>query len=175
MRHALTALGAALMTLVLTASCTRNVGRVSIVNKSTETISRATLVFSWGERIDVSDLAPSHTATLTYRVREGDFRVEVVFRSGKRLTTNVVAYVTTGVDFLDEITVTDTDIRVRHTTVSEQNGAPLSRQPVATLTRVLHCVRLLPCESAPSKNSFSATSLADPCTDSNSSPSRRDG
>src|SRR6476660_3349746 len=101
MRHSVTILGAALMASLLTASCTRNTGRVSLVNKSTDTISRATLVFSWGERIDVIDLPPSRTATLHYRAREGDFRVEVVFRSGKRLTTGVVAYVTTGVDFRD--------------------------------------------------------------------------
>jgi hypothetical protein len=72
----------------------------------------------------VTDLAPSRTATLTYRVREGDFRVEVAFRSGKCLTTGVVAYVTAKVDFRDEITVTDADIHLCHATSTEQNGAP---------------------------------------------------
>jgi len=58
MRHALIVFGAALIALLLTASCTSNTGRVLLVNKSSEAISRATLVFSWGERIDVNDLAP---------------------------------------------------------------------------------------------------------------------
>jgi hypothetical protein len=71
---------------------------------------------SWGEKIGVTNLNPSDTATVTYRVREGDFRVDVVFRSGKRLKTDR-AYIATGVDYRDQITVTASEIQVVHVPV----------------------------------------------------------
>ena len=56
---------------------------------------------------------------MTYRVREGDYRVEVVFRSGKRLQTDTF-YVTSGFDFQDQITVTSSEIQVSHKLVDSR-------------------------------------------------------
>ena len=97
-------------------SCAAHTGTATVLNKAEEPISRATLTMSWGEKIDVTNLNPSGTATVTYRVREGDFRVEVVFRSGKRLDTDR-AYIATGVDYQDQITVTASEIQVVHVPV----------------------------------------------------------
>lgn len=87
MSHSRTTVAAMLVALVASVSCSRNTGTVSLVNRADEPISRATLNMSWGETVEVTDVDPSETATMNYRVREGDYRVEVVFRSGKRLET----------------------------------------------------------------------------------------
>lgn len=119
MRRSVTVLAAVLIASLLAASCTTNTGRVSLVNTSPETISRASLVFSWGDKVEAINLAPSQTATLTYRItHEGDYRVHVVFQSGKRLTSSEVEYVTGGFDFRDRITVTESEIRVAHEPVT---------------------------------------------------------
>lgn len=69
---------------------------------------------SWGEAFEVTDLGPSDIATMNYHVtKEGDYRVEVVFRSGKRLTTDTY-YVTPGFDYQDRITVTPSEIQLTH-------------------------------------------------------------
>jgi hypothetical protein len=99
--------------MLLFVSCGSNIGTVSLVNKADEPISRATLDTSWGEKVEVANLDPSKTATMTYRVREGEYRVEVVFRSGKRLTKETV-YLTPGFDYQDEIAVTGSDIQLTH-------------------------------------------------------------
>jgi hypothetical protein len=113
MRQAWTAVAAVLVALLLSVSCSRKTGTVSLLNKADEPIARATFNMSWGEKVEVTDVDPSKTATVTYPVREGDYRVEVVFRSGKRLETGTF-YVTSGFDFQDEITVTSSAIHVSH-------------------------------------------------------------
>jgi hypothetical protein len=114
-----TAVIAVLVASLLSVSCGRNTGTVSLVNNADEPISRATLNMSWGEKVEVTNLDPSKTATVNYRVREGDFRVEVVFRSRKRLETDTF-YVTSGFDFEDQITVTSSGIQVSHKPVDSQ-------------------------------------------------------
>jgi len=66
---------------------------------------------SWGETVEVTDLAPSKSATVNYRVREGGYSIEVVFRSGKRLQVDNV-YMASGVDYQDQITVTSSEIQL---------------------------------------------------------------
>jgi hypothetical protein len=75
----------------------------SLLNKAEEPISRATLKMSWGETLEVTDLDPSEGTTVNYRVREGEYHVEVVFRSGKRLEADG-GYVATGADYEDRVT-----------------------------------------------------------------------
>lgn len=101
---------------LLCSSCAEHTGTATLLNKAEEPISLATLTMSWGEKIDVTNLNPSDSATVTYRVREGDVRVEVVFRSGKRLETDR-AYIATGVDYRDQITITASEIQVVHVPV----------------------------------------------------------
>lgn len=119
MRHSWAIVVAVLVALLLSVSCGRNKGTVSLVNKADEPISRATLNMSWGEKVEVTDLDPSKIATVHYRVREGDYRVEVVFRSGKRLTRDTV-YVTPGFDYQDQITVTGSEIQLTHTPMASR-------------------------------------------------------
>ena len=68
---------ALLLTLLVSVSCSSNTGTVSLFNKAEEPISRATLTMSWGDTFDVINLDPSESATINYRVREGEYRVEV--------------------------------------------------------------------------------------------------
>jgi hypothetical protein len=72
---------------------------------------------SWGGKVELADLDPKKTATMSYRVREGDFRVEVVFRSEKRLSGDAF-YVTPGFNYKDQVTVTGSEIQVTHTPMS---------------------------------------------------------
>jgi hypothetical protein len=74
---------------------------------------------SWGETVQVTDLEPSRTATVNYRVREGGYSIEVVFRSGKRLRVDNV-YMTSGVDYQDQITVTSSEIQLVHTPIASR-------------------------------------------------------
>ena len=99
--------------LIAAVSCGSNTGTATVINKADEPIARAAVTMSWGETLEVAGLNPGDTATLTYRVREGDYRVEVVFRSGKRLESEGM-YVTTGVDYEDQIVVTSLEIQVSH-------------------------------------------------------------
>lgn len=107
-----------LAALLVSISCGRNTGTVSLVNKSEEPISRTTFTMSWGETLEVTNLDPAEIATVNYRVREGDYRVEVVFRSGKRLHTEPI-YVTSGFDYQDQITVTASEIQLSHKPVAQ--------------------------------------------------------
>jgi hypothetical protein len=119
MSQSWTTVAAMLVALLMSVSCGTNTGTVSLLNKAEEPIDRATLNMSWGERVAVTDLDPSEAATLNYRVREGNYRVEVVFRSGKRLETDTV-YVTSGFDYQDQIAVTSSEIQVSHKPVDRR-------------------------------------------------------
>jgi hypothetical protein len=119
MSHSSTTIAAVLVALVVSVSCGRNTGTATLVNKADEPISRATFTMSWGETLEVTDLDPAETATVNYRVREGDYRVDVVFRSGKRLETAGV-YVASGVDYQAQITVTSSEIQVSHKPVNSR-------------------------------------------------------
>jgi hypothetical protein len=110
-------IGTVLFMALVSVSCGASTGTVSLINKAEEQISRATLTMSWGETVEVINLGSSEVATMKYRVsREGDYRVEVVFRSGKRLVTDTV-YVTPGFDYHDQITVTSSEIQLTHKAV----------------------------------------------------------
>lgn len=119
MSYSWTTVAAVLVALLLSVACGSHTGTVSVLNKAEEPISRATLNMSWGEKVEVTDLDPSESATLNYRVREGDYRVEVVFRSGKRLETDG-GYIASGVDYQDQITVTSSEIQLTHKAVARR-------------------------------------------------------
>jgi hypothetical protein len=112
-RRSCVRVGLLLSAALVIVTCGRSVGTVSLVNQAEEPISRATITMSWGETLEVRDLNPAGIATMNYDVREGDYRIEVVFRSGKRLTTDTV-YVTPGFSYQDRITVTPSEIQLTH-------------------------------------------------------------
>jgi hypothetical protein len=106
-------------TLLVSVSCGSNTGTVSLVNKAREPISRATLTMSWGDTLEVTNLDPAELATVKYRVREGNYRIEVAFGSGKHLNSDTV-YVASGFDYHDQVTVTESEIRLIHSPVDSR-------------------------------------------------------
>lgn len=65
------------------------------------------------QTIEVTDVEPRGSASGSYRVNcEGDYRIEVNFASGRNLETQT-GYITGGVDFQDEIIVTDAEITMK--------------------------------------------------------------
>jgi hypothetical protein len=120
MSRSWTTVAAVLIVLLVSGSCSSNTGTVSLLNNAEEPISRVTLTMSWGETLEATDLDPSEVATINYRVREGEYQVAVVFRSGKRLKTDGGYYIASGVDYQDQITVTSSEIQVTHKAVARR-------------------------------------------------------
>lgn len=102
----------AVVALLVSMSCSRNTGSIAVLNNTQERISRVTVTTSWGEKFQVSDIDPSKAATVTYMVQEGDYRIEVAFQSGRRLRGSDARYVTSGLDFQDQVIVTSSEIRL---------------------------------------------------------------
>lgn len=95
--------------LVTSLACAPNKGTVSVTNKSSEMITRAIVVIC-GQTLEISNLDPSKTKSMSYRIEcEGHYSVNVEFRSGRHLEKNV-GYVTSGFDMHHEIVVLDADI-----------------------------------------------------------------
>lgn len=65
-----------------------------------------------GQTIELKDIQPTKSALGSYKVKsDSHYDVRVEFQSGKKLQRGV-GYVTSSLDFQDEITVTDTDIEI---------------------------------------------------------------
>ena len=110
MRVSIIAISAAFSVLVM-ASCVANKGSFLLINKAKEPIARA-LVTVCGQTIELRDIQPTQSAPGSYEVKlDSHYDVKIEFQSGKKLQKGV-GYVTTGFDFQDEITVTDTDIEI---------------------------------------------------------------
>ncbi len=97
--------------------CGRNVGTIVVTNQTEETIADTTVRFSWGESVSAKDIAPGASATVTYTVREGDWGLEAVFRSGRQIRSHGW-YVTPGVDFRSTARVTPTEIQIDHVAIN---------------------------------------------------------
>jgi len=86
-------------------------GYFFLVNKATEPIAHASVVIC-GQTIELKDISPSKGAGGSYKVTsDSHYTIQVEFKSGKRLKKET-GYVTNGMDFQDEITVTDSDIEI---------------------------------------------------------------
>ncbi len=106
----LASIGAALISLVM-ASCTPNKGDFLLTNKSNETIARAT-VSVCNQTIELNGIQPNKSASGFYEVRsDSHYDVTVEFGSGKTLRTQI-GYVTHGLDYHDEVVVTDSGIEI---------------------------------------------------------------
>lgn len=115
----------AVLVLLALAACTTNDGTILLVNKAKEPISRV-LVTVCGQTIEVKNIQPTESAQGSYIVKsDSQYDITVEFQSGKRLQKEV-GYVTNGIDFHDEITITDTDIEI------EANHVPAARVVGAT-------------------------------------------
>lgn len=100
-----------IIAVLLVVSCTANKGNFSLVNKTKEPITRASVLIC-GQKIELKDIRPSGRASGSYEVKsDSHYTVEVEFLSGKKIRKET-GYVTNGMDFRHEITVTDLDIEI---------------------------------------------------------------
>ena len=95
---------------VLLSSCASNDGEFTLVNRASEGISRASVKIC-GQTFDLTELLPGRSVSRSYRVKGGcHFTIEVQFQSGRKLNEDNLGYVTSGANFKDEFTVTDSQI-----------------------------------------------------------------
>jgi penicillin V acylase-like amidase (Ntn superfamily) len=75
-----------------------------------------------GQTIKLKDIQPNTSAAGFYKVTgDSGYTIEVEFQSGKTLRKET-GYVTNGMDFQDEITVTDSDIEITDTKASRPSA-----------------------------------------------------
>ena len=112
---------AATLVALLLISCTNSKGNFTLINKATEPIARASVVIC-GQTIELKDIQPNTSAAGFYKVKgEDHYTIQVEFQSGKTLRRET-GYVTSGLDFQDEITVTDSDIEITETKASRPSA-----------------------------------------------------
>ena len=110
MRHSVLGVAATIAALFLT-SCTTNQGNFTLVNKAKEPIAHASVIIC-GQTIELKDIQPNKSAAGSYEVKsDSHYTIQIKFQSGKKLKKET-GYVTNGMDFQDEITVTDSDIEI---------------------------------------------------------------
>jgi hypothetical protein len=82
-----------------------------LINKADEPIVRATVAIC-GQTIELKDIQPGESVSGSYDVTsDSHYTIEIEFQSGKHLRKET-GYVTSGMDFQHEITVTGSDIDV---------------------------------------------------------------
>ena len=101
---------------LMLASCRAHSGSFALVNHASEPIAHASVSIC-GQTIELRDIQSGRSATRSYRVTsDSHYGIRVEFGSGKQLYKEV-GYVTNGVDFQHEISVTDSDIEITATQV----------------------------------------------------------
>lgn len=114
MRPLMSCVAATIAVLFLT-SCGANKGSFILENGSKEPIVRA-LVVICDQTIELNDVQPNKSAAGSYEVTsDSHYTIQVELQSGKRLRKET-GYVTHGMDFHHEITVTDSDIEITDST-----------------------------------------------------------
>lgn len=100
--------------LALTA-CISHKGTIKLTNNSKEPIATAKIEICH-QTINLKELPPTRSKTESYEVKgDSHFKIEITLQSGKTLRKED-GYVTNGMDFEHEISVTDTEIRLTETT-----------------------------------------------------------
>ena len=91
--------------------CTPNRGSFSLINKAGEPITYASVTIC-GQKIELTDLLPNEIASGAYEVTsDSHYSIAVQFQSGKALQQEI-GYVTNGMDFHHEITITNSTILI---------------------------------------------------------------
>jgi hypothetical protein len=99
------------MTALSLLSCGTNKGSFTLVNKSKESISSASISIC-GQTQQFMNIRPNDKISAFYRIKsDSHYAVQVEFQSGKKLQSEL-GYVTNGLDFKDEITVKDSTITI---------------------------------------------------------------
>lgn len=102
-----------LISILFFSSCNKYDGKITLQNKAQESIGTATITIC-GQTMRMKDILPGKSATGSYEVKsDSSYAVTVEFKSGKKISSEV-GYVTNGMDFNDEIAVTDSSINQVH-------------------------------------------------------------
>jgi len=96
----------------LLSSYTVNTGRFLLVNNAAEPIGHASVSIC-GQTIQFRDIEPNKSAHGSYRVTsDSHYTIRLKFKSGRTLQKEA-GYVTNGMNFNDQIIITDTDIELK--------------------------------------------------------------
>lgn len=107
----LISVAAVIVAALFLTSCTTSKGDFTLVNRAKEPIVRASVEIC-GQTIQVTDVQPSKSATGSYEVKaDSHYTIQVEFQSGKKLRKET-GYVTRGMDFKHEISVSDSGIEI---------------------------------------------------------------
>ena len=88
-----------------------DIEKFTFVNKSNQVIRRAS-VNVCGQYFEYKDMQPEQGTSGNFKVScEGHYTIDVELRSGKKMHKEV-GYVTSGMNFKDEITVTSSDVHI---------------------------------------------------------------
>ncbi len=118
MKKASLIIGIIFVMLMVSCSTNKNKGTFSLINQADEPIVRA-LVTVCGQSIELRDIQPGASASGSYNVKsDSHYIVEIAFRSGKKLR-NEIGYITNGMDFQHEITVTGSSVKVADSSLRE--------------------------------------------------------
>jgi hypothetical protein len=110
MKNFLLSMIATLVAFSLSA-CNKNEGKFLLINKATAPIARATVEIC-GQKIELKDIQPGKSAPGSYSVKsDSHYVINVEFSSGKKLQKED-GYVTNGMDFQHEISVSDAGIEI---------------------------------------------------------------
>jgi hypothetical protein len=86
-----------------------NKGEFSLINRASEGIERASVEIC-GQRFEFGDLPPGGRVSRSYEVGgESHYTIEIRFHSGRHQRAEL-GYVSSGFDFRDELSVSDTQI-----------------------------------------------------------------
>ncbi len=116
MRRFALSIGAVIVTLFVI-SCTTNKGDFTLVNRADEPIARASVTIC-GQKIELVNIQPGESASGSYDVKsDSHYTITLEFQSGK-IMREEVGYVTNGMDFQHEITVTSSTIEITDSNVN---------------------------------------------------------
>jgi hypothetical protein len=109
MSHSLTTLLVGLVFAALSWGCEKHHGLVTVLNESGESASLVSIEVC-SQKIDIRDLKAGDSASKAFDITcEGDYAIDVVFQSGRRLRAKV-GYVPTGMSVNHKITLTNAKI-----------------------------------------------------------------
>jgi hypothetical protein len=110
MKPSVPRISAAIAVLFL-ASCMFNKGNFSLINKAKEPIANGSVNIC-DQTIEFKSIQTNKSASSSYEITcENYYTIQIEFLSGKKLKKEA-GYVTSGVNIQDEITVTDSDIKI---------------------------------------------------------------
>jgi len=108
---------ASICTILFIISCSENQGHLLLVNKSEDTILKAT-VSVFDQLMEFDNIISGDSVTVDYEIGyDGYYLIDIEFKSGHKLQKEL-GYVTSGLNFKHKISVTDTDIQIEETEVS---------------------------------------------------------